>query len=84
MTFAPHPFGSAGVDGFGFGGLLVIVFWLLVIGVAMWLFTLARNTQGALATMASGQTLLVILKERYAKSEITKEQSDQMCRDLGA
>jgi putative membrane protein len=76
-------FGLGG--GMLFGGLLMIAFWVLIIGGAVWLVvTLARNNQGATATTVSGQTPLAILQARYAKGEITKEQYDQMGRDLGA
>ena len=75
-------FGLGG--GMLFGGLLMIAFWVLIIGGAVWLVvTLARNNQGTLAVTGSGQTPLAILQARYAKGEITKEQYDQMRRDLG-
>jgi len=75
-------FGLGG--GMLFGGLLMIAFWVLIIGGAVWLVvTLARNNQGA-ATTASGQTPLAILQARYAKGEITKEQFEEMKHALGA
>jgi putative membrane protein len=75
-------FGLGG--GMGFGGILMLAFWILIIGGAVWLVvTLARGSQGSLATMASGQTPLAILQARYAKGEITKEQFDALKRDLG-
>ena len=77
--------GGFGFGGMLFGGLLMIAFWVLIIGGAIWLVvTLARGNQGASVTSASGQTPLAILQARYAKGEITKEQFDQMRRDLGA
>jgi len=78
--------GGFGFGGMWFGGILMLAFWVLIIGGAVWLVvTLARNNQGATATTtASGQTPLAILQARYAKGEITKEQYDQMRRDLGA
>ena len=75
-------FGLGG--GMLFGGILMLAFWVLIIGGAVWLVvTLARNSQGALATATFGQTPLAILQARYAKGEITKEQFDQMRRELG-
>ena len=80
--------------GFGsmmlFGGLVSIVFLVLVIDGAVWLVVaLARGastgTQPPLSgTLITGQTPLDIVKARYAKGEITKEQFDEMKRDLGA
>ena len=75
-------FGLGG--GMLFGGLLMIAFWVLIIGGAVWLVvTLARSNQGPTATTTSGQTPLALLQARYAKGEITKEQFDQMRHDLG-
>ncbi len=76
-----------GAGMFGIGALIMIAFWALVIGGAVWLVvTLARGSQGqpASPTIAAGQTPQDILKARYAKGEITKEQFDQLRRDLGA
>ncbi len=71
-----------------FGGLFMLAFWVLVIGGAIWLVvTLARGSSGTLqmkgGAPAGGQTAVDILKTRYAKGEITKEQFEQMKRDLG-
>lgn len=79
------------MGGFGFGGamlfagLLMLAFWVLVIGGVIWLVvTLARGSQANVGAAASGQTPFDILKARYAKGEITKEQFDEMKRGLGA
>lgn len=72
-------------DGMWFGGLLMLAFWVLIIGGAIWLvITLARGSQGQLGTSALGQTPLAILQTRYAKGEITKEQFDQLRHDVRA
>lgn len=77
---------------FGLGMLLMIAFWVLVIGGAVWLvMRLTRGNQPQAATNqpnasvmppSSNQTPLDILKLRYAKGEITQEQFEQMKRDL--
>lgn len=104
ITFAPHA--SAGVwccggygnmmGGFGyggmlFGGLLMLLFWVAVVGGAIWLVVaLVRGTQSSNRSPISttpplgGQTVLDVLKLRYAKGEITKEQFEEMKRDLNA
>lgn len=76
---------------FGIGMLLMVLFWVLIIGGAVWLVVmLARGSQGQSAPRAlmpsapSGQTPLDILKERYAKGEITQDQFEEMKRSLGA
>ena len=77
--------GGFGLGGMLFGGLLMIAFWVLIIGGGVWLMvTLVRNSQKSSAMKATGQTPLAILQMRYAKGEITKEQFDAMKRDLGA
>lgn len=81
--------------GFGgtmlFGGLLMLAFWVLAIGGAIWLVvTLARGghtsttaQQTNVGAPVAGQTPLDILRARYARGEITKEQFEELKRDLG-
>ncbi len=78
--------GGFGFGGMMLGGLLMLAFWVLVIVGVVWLVvTLARGGgQLSAGTSTPGQTSLDILKVRYAKGEITKEQYEQMKRDLGA
>ena len=76
-----------GAGMFGIGVLIMIAFWVLVIGGAVWLVvTLARGSGSTGAQSAAGQTPLDTLrvKARYAKGEITKEQFEEMKRALGA
>ena len=87
----PGLMGGLGLGGMLFGGLLMVAFWALVIGGAIWLVvTLARSGQASTTApqntgaLAAGQIPLDILKVRYAKGEITKEQFEEMKRDLGA
>jgi putative membrane protein len=90
VTLAPSPLGtSVGVGGYGssyglgynpIGSILSLVFWALIIGgAALLVIWLARGTGRA---TTSGESVLDILKARYAKGEITKEQFDAMKRDL--
>ena len=65
--------------GMGFGWIFMILFWALIIfgivALAKWLFS-AGGSGG------SGKSALEILKQRYAKGEINREQYEQMRRDL--
>jgi len=65
--------------GMGFGWLFMILFWVLIIagivGLARWLFYVPGSGR-------SERRPLDILKERYARGEITREQYEQMRRDL--
>lgn len=66
----------------GFGGIFMILFWALVIfgivALAKWLFSAGASGGSG----GSGKSALDILKERYAKGEISREQYEQMRRDL--
>jgi len=64
----------------GFGWIFVILFWALiilgVIALAKWI--LSAGSAGA----SDSKRPLDIIKERYARGEITREQYEQMRRDL--
>ena len=90
MTLAPHA--SAGVNGMmgGYGGygynplgaIISLASWVLIIGgVALLAVYVVRNAK---SSSASNQAPLDILKARYARGEITKEQFDAIKRDLEA
>jgi putative membrane protein len=83
--------GGYGFGMLGFGALIMLVFWALIIAGVVWLaVTLARGGQGRhltdgwTVTPARDQTPLDILRMRYAKGELTKEQFEEMKRDIGA
>jgi len=66
--------------GMGFGWIFMILFWALVIlgvvALARWILSTGTSAGGA------GRPPLDILKERYARGEITRDQYEQMRRDL--
>jgi putative membrane protein len=78
-------FGSyASPLGFGFhlvGTIVSVLFWALVIGGGVWLVTKSVRASTP-ANAFPTQTPLDILKVRYAKGEITKEQFEQIKQDL--
>ncbi len=79
--------GMMGWGGYGFGpwwGILGMVFWVLIIlGAVLLLAWIFRQGQPAgVGPGPSANRPLDILRERYARGEITKEQFDQMRRDL--
>ncbi len=70
---------------FGFGILFMLIIPILIIGGIVWLVvTLVRGSQGPSLITSHRETPLDILKARYARGEITKEQFEEMKRDLGA
>ncbi len=83
-------FGGAGMmggmmGGYGFafhplGWIGMLAFWALIIGGgALLVIWLVRNSNKP----AGGEAVLDILKTRYARGEITKEQFDALRKDLG-
>jgi putative membrane protein len=70
--------------GWGWGGaIMMVVFWVAIIvalvALIRWLWT-SGHGKGA----AAGQSPLDILKARYAKGEINKEEFEQKKKDLGS
>ncbi len=65
--------------GLGFGWLFMLIFWVLVIlGVAH----IVRLIAGGGRKGEKEETAIDILKKRYAKGEISKEEFDRMRDDL--
>ena len=79
-------FGFGMMNGFGFGGILSILFWIVIIALAVWLISslVSRTNSQPPANLPPTESPLDILKKRYARGEITKDQYDQMRRDLQA
>ncbi|HEX2924092.1 MAG TPA: SHOCT domain-containing protein, partial [Chloroflexota bacterium] len=79
--------GPGMMGGYGFGwGILMLLFWALIIGgIVLLVVRLSERNQlpEGPSRPYSGDRALDILRERYARGEITKEQFDQMRRDLG-
>jgi len=78
-----HGFGGSLGFGMGFGW----IFWLVVIGVAIWavIRLTSQNTQTRSDYSDSGknrETPLDILKKRYARGEITETEYEEMRKKL--
>ena len=59
------------------------IFWLVALGVIVWLVLNRSNTyRGQNKTNSMNESPIDILKKRYAKGEINKEQFEQMKKDL--
>ncbi len=84
-----HGFGF-GWGGMIFGGLLMVLFWVVIIVLVVFAVrALTRSGSGQTTPPASspGQTgdqALEILRERYARGEITKDEYTSMRQDLTA
>ena len=76
--------GMMGGYGMGwFGGILMVVFWILIIvGLVFLIKWLIQSTGRDKTSGISGDRSLEILKERYAKGEIDKEEFESKKKDL--
>ncbi len=73
--------GSGAGWGMGFGGIFMILFWIVIIAaVVMLVKWLAGGS--ARIDLPREKSALDILKERYARGEIGKEEFEQKKRDL--
>ncbi len=79
--------GMMGWGGYGygmgfFGGLFMLLCWsLIIVGLVLlvrWLWDHGRPAGGG----AAGEAPLDILKRRYARGEITKEEYDRIKQDI--
>ncbi|WP_417809725.1 SHOCT domain-containing protein [Thioclava sp.] len=82
LWFFARPALADSYDGFGhmwgggnwmFGGLMMVVFWGLIIGLIV---LVVRGFSGR-SDGAAGQSALDILKERYARGEIDEEEYER-------
>jgi len=69
--------------GFGlFGFLLMILFWGAIIALGVWLVGNLFPKAGSTAGSQAGESALEILKRRYARGELTREEYEAMRHDL--
>ena len=64
---------------FGFGGVFMWLILLVIIGLIIYFIINGQN----LVKHEARETPLEILKKRYAKGEISKEEYDRIKKDLG-
>lgn len=80
MHWGPHVSGWGGWTWWGLGSLLLTL--LFVAGVVLLVVLLARSSRGTGQPSAGDDRALEILRERFARGEITPEQFDEMRRIL--
>ena len=66
--------------GFGYGGMFMWIIFLIVIGFLIYFIVQAQKTKGQTPTQS--ESPLDILKRRYAKGEIVKEEFERMKKDI--
>jgi len=73
-------------DGMGwwmiFGGIWMIVFWGVILAVIIWGVKQLTGRNGAQPNRPERQDPLEIAKERYAKGEISREEFEQIKKDI--
>jgi putative membrane protein len=79
-TQGPRGWGLMMHYGFGYGGMFMWIIFLIVIGLLIYFIVQAQKTKGHMPTQ--NESPMDILKKRYAKGEINKEDFDRMKRDL--
>jgi putative membrane protein len=67
-------------DGHGFGGGGMWIFWILIVIALIWFATFATRRESASSTRQ--KSALEILKERYARGEIERDEFEQIKKDL--
>jgi putative membrane protein len=65
-----------------FGGGWMIIVWIVIIGLIVWGVIALIRRGGSQSESGSNRSPLDTAKERYAKGEISKEQFEQIKKDL--
>ena len=74
-------YGMAG--GFGFGGIFMILWWVLIIvGIVVLVKWIATSSGGGEGQSGGDSKALDILKQRYARGEIDEQEFQKRKRDL--
>ena len=76
----PGGWGPMMYYGFGYGGMFIWIIFLIVIGFLIYFIIKAQKTKSQ--TPTQNESPLDILKRRYAKGEIAKEEYERMKKDL--
>lgn len=71
--------GAGNMMGWFGGGIMMIVFWALLIVLIIWIVRELRGKHSS----TNSSSALDILKERYAKGEVNKEEFESKKKDLG-
>ncbi len=65
---------------FGYGGMFMWILFLIVLAVAI--YFIVQNVRSKNTSGQATESAIDILKKRYAKGEITKEEFDRMKNEL--
>ena len=73
-------FGYAGM-GWGFG-ILMFLFWALIIGLVVWVVVSLTRRNSSISHTTYSNSALEILKERYARGEINRDEFEEKKKAL--
>jgi putative membrane protein len=65
-----------------FGSIVTILFWASVFALVVWVIARLVGHENSRAASGRKSNPLDLARERYARGEITKEQFDQISKDL--
>ncbi|KJS28868.1 MAG: hypothetical protein VR64_22390 [Desulfatitalea sp. BRH_c12] len=65
---------------YGYGGWIMWIILIVLVFLVIYLFTQQKRSSSS--ESANGETALDILKKRFARGEISKEEYESMKRDL--
>jgi len=65
-----------------FGGMFGWIFWIILIGLIIWLAINQNNRNKQNYQPPQQESAMDILKKRYAKGEISKEEYEQMKKEI--
>jgi len=72
-----------GYGGFGFGWIFTLIFWALIIwAIIAFVKYISEKSNIKSNSNDQGDSAMKILKERYAKGEINKEEFEQKRKDI--
>jgi putative membrane protein len=64
----------------GFGFIFMALFWIVIIGLGIWLLSnlFPKNKASSLADESGSESAVEILRRRYARGELTKEEYESI------
>ena len=68
--------------GMGFTSVWMIIFWIAVVGASIWVLATLFPKAGSSLSTQSDDDAFVILKKRYARGELSKEEYESNHHEL--
>ena len=64
----------------GFGFIFMALFWIVIIGLGIWLLSnlFPKNNASSQSIESGGESAVEILQRRYARGELTKEEYESI------